>query len=161
MANPGPSVVNTANTGLAQQTFNLPNGGAAAFPMTANALRCIAESRATPLGVLGDVAIPVNNTSSFVPTVVVVSNGLVGGVSGSVAAASLGIFTGAGSTGTTIRTAGVLTGQTSTAVATVTASPAVAVAIPITTATPNIFVNIGTALANATVDLFVYGYDLS
>lgn len=159
MANPGPSSVVTVNTGLAQQPFNLPQS--AAFPMTTNALRCIAESRATPLGATGDIAIPVNNSSSFVPTVIVVANGLVNGVSASVAAANLGIFTAAGATGTTIRTAGVLTGQTSTAVATVSASPSVAVAIPITTAAPNIFVNITATVTGGTVDLFVYGYDLS
>lgn len=159
MANPGPSSVVTVNTGLAQQPFNLPQS--AAFPMTTNALRCIAESRATPLSALGDIAIPVNNSSLFVPATVVVSNGLVNGASATVAAASLGIFTGAGSTGTTIRTAGVLTGQTSTTVATVAASATVATAIPITTATPNIFINIGTAVAGGTVDIFVYGYDLS
>lgn len=159
MANPGPSSVVTVNTGLAQQAFNLPNS--AAFPITSNALRCIAESRATPLSATGDIVVPVNNSSLFVPSTVVVSNGLVNGASATVAAASLGIFTGAGSTGTTIRTAGVLTGQTSTAVATVAASATTSVAIPITTTSPNIFINIGTAVAGGTVDIFVYGYDLS
>lgn len=159
MANPGPSSVVTVNTGLAQQPFNLPQS--AAFPMTTNALRCIAEVRACPLSATGDIIVPVNNSSSFVPTTIVVANGLVNGASASVAAANLGIFSAAGATGTTIRTAGVLTGQTSTTVATVNASPSVAIAIPISTASPNIFVNITATVAGGTVDLFVYGYDLS
>jgi len=159
MANPGPSSVTTVNSGIALQPFNLPNS--AAFPMTTNALRCIAESRATPLSALGDIAIPVNNSSSFVPTTIVVSNGLVNGVSASVAAATLSINSGAGVTGTSIRASSALTGQTSTTVATVSAATTTAVAIPISTASPSIYINLTVAVAGGTVDIFVYGYDLS
>jgi hypothetical protein len=153
--NPGPAQTNNPN---AVATLTPVNTQANSTPQESNQLRLLASFRAANLATTGDVlVIPVINASAWTAATVVVANGLVSGVSGTVAAASVGIFTGAGSTGTTVRTAGVLTGQTSTTVTTVAAAASAAVY----STAQNLYLNVGTALANATVDIFVYGYDLS
>jgi len=155
--NPGPAQTNNPNS---VATLTPVNTQANSTPQESNQLRLLAAFRNVSLNSTGDAAVvPVINASSWVAATVIVANGRVAGVSATVAAASVGIFTGAGSTGTTIRTQGVLTGQTSTTVATVSAAAAAALAIDATA--QNLYLNVGTALANATVDIFVYGYDLS
>jgi hypothetical protein len=153
--NLGPAQTATPNTVLELSPVNTQ---ANSSPIGSNALRLLASFRGVSLSGTGDAAlIPIINASSWSAQTVVVANGLVSGVSGTVAAAGVGIFTGAGSTGTTVRTQGVLTGQTATTVATVAAAASAAVA----STAQSLYLNVGTALANATVDIFVYGYDLS
>jgi hypothetical protein len=120
-----------------------------------NALRLLAVARGVSLAFTGDAAVmPVINAAAWSAATVVFANGLVSGVATTVAAAGVGIFTGAGSTGTTVRTQGVLTGQI--ALASIAAAAASAA---VQSTAQSLFVNVGTALANATVDVFVYGYD--
>lgn len=126
-------------------------------PQGQGALRLLAVGRGVILGT-GDIAVlPILNSNSWVPATVAFTNGLVSGASASVAAANLGIFTGPAGTGNTIRTAGVLTGQTTAPVFTAAASPAAAVA----QTAQNLYVTATVGVANGVVDIFVYGYDLS
>lgn len=125
-----------------------------------NALRLICVARAVPLSGTGDVVtLPIINASLWSPVTIVFSNALVNGVSGSIAAANVGIFTAAAGGGTVIRTAGVLTGMTTSAV--VLVNPAAAAAAALSFATTPLFLNATVAVAGGTVDCFVYGYDLS
>jgi len=78
-------------------------------------------------------------------------------VGGTVAGVSLGVFTAAAAGGTAIRANGALTGQTTSTFAFVQAASSAAT---LSTA-QNLFVNVGTAVAGTTTDIFVYGYDVS
>lgn len=123
-----------------------------------NALRLLAVGRAVPLSGTGDLAaLPIINATSYAVATVGFTNGLVNGVSATVAAANLGIFPQPAAAGTAIRTAGVLTGQTTAPVFTNTASPVAAVA----QTAQILYVNATVAVANGTVDIFIWGYDLS
>lgn len=156
MPNLGPATTVTSNTVATLTPVNIP---LSANPQAGNALRLLASGRAVSINATGDAALmPIINSTAYVPTVVVFSNGLISGVSGNIAAGSVSVNTGAGATGTVVRTGGVLTGMTSTAVALVSASPAAGAYI---TGNTGLYLNVATAVANATVDVFVYGYDLS
>lgn len=154
--NPGPAALITPQTEavLAPQNSSSSLG----LPQGLAALRLIGIIKGLNLSGTGDVAtITINNANPWVAVSVAFGNALVSGVSGSVAAANLGIFTAAGATGTTVRTAGVLTGMTGS---TVFLTAAAASAAVISTA-QTLFVNQTVAVANGTVDVYVYGYDLS
>jgi hypothetical protein len=154
--------VNYGTTGLLQ-TSN-PNTVAELVPVNTqqkpvevgtNALRLLAVARAVPLANTGDAAVvPVINSAAWSAATVVFANGLVSGVPTTVAAAGVGIFTGAASTGTTVRTQGVLIGQIANA-----SIAAAAASAAVQSTAQSMYINVGTALANATVDVFVYGYD--
>lgn len=150
--NPGPATTATPNTVaelIPVNTLQKP------VEVGTNALRLLGVARGVSLAVTGDAAVmPVINSAAWSAATVVFANGLVSGVATTVAAAGVGIFTGAGSTGTTVRTQGVLTGQI--ALASIAAAAASAA---VQSTAQSLFVNVGTALANATVDVFVYGYD--
>lgn len=150
--NPGPASTSNPNTVagfIPVNTLNKP------VEVLTNALRLLAVARAVPLANTGDAAVmPVINSAAWSAATVVFANGLVSGVPTTVAAAGVGIFTGAASTGTTVRTQGVLTGQIANA-----SIAAAAASAAVQSTAQNMFVNVGTALANATVDVFVYGYD--
>jgi hypothetical protein len=152
--NPGPASTSNPNTVagfIPVNTLNKP------VEVLTNALRLLAVARAVSLATTGDAAVvPIINSAAWSPATVVTANGLVSGVPTTVAAAGIGIFTGAGSTGTTVRTQGVLTAQTANASIAAGALAATA-ALQLTAQT--LYINVGTALANATVDVFVYGYD--
>lgn len=153
--NPGPAVTNNPNAVAVITPVNTTNNPAV---QGSNSLRLLAVGRAVPLSGLGDIAqLPIINASSYAVATVAFVNGLVNGVSATIAAENLGIFTAAAATGTTIRTAGVLTGQTASTVFTNTASPAAAVA----QTAQQLFVNATVAVAGGTVDIFIWGYDLS
>lgn len=155
MANPGPASLLTTQTVAVVTPVNTQNNPSV---QGSNALRLLAVGRAVPLSGLGDIAqLPVINASSYAIATVAFVNGLVNGVSATIAAENLGIFTAAAAAGNTIRTAGVLTGQTASTVFTNTASPAAAVA----QTAQALFVNATVAVAGGTVDIFLYGYDLS
>jgi|ERR1700758_521575 len=133
------------------------NTGQKPVEVLTNALRLLAVARAVNLAQTGDAAaMPVINSAAWSPATVVTANGLVSGVPASIAAAGIGIFTGPASTGTTVRTQGVLTAQTANASIAAGALAATA-ALQLTAQT--MYINVGTALANATVDVFIYGYD--
>jgi hypothetical protein len=115
-------------------------------------------ARGVSLSGTGDVALmPIINASSWVGATVLTANGQVSGVPGSIASASIGIFTAAASGGTAIKTQAALAANSVAGSAIAIASANVVLAFTAV----NLFLNVGTALANATVDVFVYGYDLS
>ncbi len=152
--NPGPSVSTSAQS---VAVVTPVNSNTNPTPQGTNALRLLAVGRGVRLGV-GDIAVlPIINASRWAPATVAFTNGLVSGVSASVAAANLGIFTAPAGGGNVIRTAGVLTGQTTAPVFTNTASAAAAVA----QTAQNLTVTSTVGVANGTVDIFVYGYDVS
>lgn len=153
--NPGPaSTANPSTVAVVTPANTLSNP----VVQGANALRLLAVARALPLSGLGDIAaLPVINAASYAVATVAFTNGLVNGVSATIAAESLGIFTAPAAAGNVIRTAGVLTGQTASTVFTNSASAAAAVAQTAQT----LYVNATVAVAGGTVDLFIYGYDLS
>lgn len=150
--NPGPATTTTPNTTAELAPVNTLNKP---VELGTNALRLLAVARGVSLAVTGDAAVmPVVNAAAWSAATVVFANGLVSGASASVAAAGVGIFTGAGSTGTTVRTQGVLTSQAAGA-----SIAAAAASAAVQSTAQSLFLNVGTALANATVDVFVYGYD--
>jgi hypothetical protein len=155
--NPGPATTSTAATVAVLTPQNIL--GSTVPGQGGNALRLLAVGRAVPLGGTGDVAVlPVINASSWCVVTFVFTNGLISGVAGSVAAASIGAWSAAAGTGTALRTAGVLTGVNGTVVL-VNAAAAAGAALAIST--QNIYINNTVAVANGTCDMFVYGYDLS
>lgn len=154
--NPGPA--STSNASLLAVLAPQTSVNANSQGQGTNALRLLCAFRGVSLNSTGDAAlVGIINSASWAAATVVVTNGLVSGASASVATASVGIFTGAAGTGTAVRTAGVLTGQTAANV--VTASAAASAAVSLTAQA--LYLNVGTALANATVDIFVIGYDLT
>ena len=153
--NPGPATTGNANSLAVLIPQNTLSG---AFPEGANALRMLCAFRGVSLNGLGDAALmPIQNAGTWAAASVIVTNGLVSGASATVATASVGIWTGAAGTGTAIRSAGVLTGQTASTVVTVAAAASAAVALT----AQALYLNVATALANATVDIFIIGYDLT
>ncbi len=152
--NPGPSSSQTLNTVDVLTPVNA-NGG----PVTqgANALRLIAVYQNMPLSGLGDIQLPVLNASKWAPVSVAFTNGLVNGVSASVAAATLSINSGPAVSGTSLRASGVLTGQTASTVFTTAAAATTNVALTSQT----VYVNVTVAVAGGTVDVYLYGYDIS
>jgi hypothetical protein len=80
-------------------------------------------------------------------------------VSGSIATAALGIFPLSAAGGTAIVANAALTGVTGSTIVnlrTVASTNALTTAV-----TPILYVNVGTAVATGTCDIFVYGYDLT
>jgi len=143
MANPGPA------TSVSNHPQNLA---------TNQALRLIASAQSVNLAIAGDTASIVLDVSKFVPTTIIITNGLnASGATTTIATATVGVYTGAGQTGSTILTTAALTSNTGGpyVTATTTTNPNTAISNP-----TNIYVNVGTTIA-ATCDVFVYGYDLT
>lgn len=154
--NLGPAALITPQTEAVLAPQNSSTSGG--VPQGLAALRIIGFIKGLNLSGTGDVAtITIINANPWAAVSVAFGNALISGVTGNIAAANLGIFTGAAATGTTVRTAGVLTGMTGS---TVFLTAAAASAAVISTA-QTLFVNQTVAVANATVDVYVYGYDLS
>ena len=155
--NPGPATTNNPNNVL---TLTPSNTTTNSNPQESNQIRLLAAFRGISLSGTGDVAaVGIINASVWAPTLTIITNGLVNGVSATIAAASLGIYAFPAAAGQVIRTAGVLTGQTASTVVTTAAAPAGALALAYTS--QYVYVNQTVAVAGGTVDLFLYGYDLS
>lgn len=152
--NPGPAALITPQTSAALVPFNANTG---VYPNAGNGLRLIAVYRDMPVSALGDVPIPVINAAVWAPLTVVVTNSKLAGVSGSVAAATLSINSGAAVTGTSIRASATLAANTSATVFTAAAAATLTTALTVQT----IFANVTVVVATGTVDLFIYGYDAS
>jgi hypothetical protein len=153
--NPGPATTQTPNTVAELTPVNTLNNPAV---QGANALRLLAVARGVSGNATGDVAVlPIINSSSWLPVNMVTSNGQVSGVAGSIATLALGLFTAAAAGGTAIKSSAALASNSAANSAIVTATTVTAVA----STAQSVFVNVGTALANSTVDLFLYGYDLT
>ena len=143
MANPGPA------TTVSNHPQNLS---------TNQALRLIASAQSVNLSAAGDTAMVVLDVSKFVPTKVIITNGLnSSGNTTTIATATVGAYTGPAATGSTILTTAALTSNTGGAYVTISDATNLNTAISNPT---NIYVNVGTTIA-ATCDVFVYGYDLT
>ena len=137
MANPGPA------TTVANHPSNLA---------TNQAIRVLASFQGVNVNATGDTVLPIQNTNSYSVSNVIFTN-----ASTSLTTALAGVFTApsAGGTGIVANAAlSALTGSTVVSQRTV-ASTALQTG-------PNLYVNVGTAQgAAATMDVYVYGYDLS
>jgi len=137
MANPGPASTNTIHSS------NVASN---------QAIRLLASYQGVNVNQTGDTVLPINNTTNYSVSNVIFTN-----ASTSLTTALAGVFTApsAGGTGIVANAAlSALTGSTVVSQRTV-ASTAVQTG-------QNLYVNVGTAQgAAATMDVFVYGYDLS
>lgn len=152
--NPGPAVTNNPNAVAVITPVNTVQNPVV---QGANALRLIAVARGLSVAGLGDIPVQVINATTWAPVTVAITNSQVGGVSGSVAAATLSINSGPGVTGTSIRASAALTNNTAATAFIAAASATVNLALTAQT----IYVNVTVAVAGGTVDLFIYGYDAS
>jgi hypothetical protein len=153
--NPGPATTTTPNTVAELTPVNTLQKP---VEQGTNALRLLGVARAVSGNATGDAAVmQIINSSSWLPVNMVTSNGQVSGVAGSIATLSIGLFTAAAGGGTGIKTAAALASNSAANSAIVTATTVTAVA----STAQSVFVNVATALANSTVDVFLYGYDIT
>jgi len=146
MSNPGPAVTNSIHP---------QNLG------TNQALRLLAVSKGVSLASDTDTAVNVINTSSYVPATVLIANANnAGSAISSPASVYFGIYN-APSQGNT--TAAIFTTATLPASFTSTTYvDVVAASYPALAQTAQtLYVNVATATVSGTVDVYVYGYDLS
>ena len=140
MANPGP-----AST-VANHPQNLG---------TNQALRLLASYQSVNLAATGDTVLPVLNTSRYSVSNVIVTNASTDLSASTVPLA--GVFPAPGASGTAIvsnASLSALTGSTVVSQRTINSTAA--------QTTQNLYFNVGTAASYAaTVDVFVYGYDLT
>lgn len=142
MANPGPAITSTTHPS------NLNSQ---------QALRVLAVLKGVSTAAAADFAVQINNSSLYVPVSVVVANANNNGATQSVASVNLGIYTAVSKGGSAVLTAASLTSQTTPSYVTISAASNPNTALSAQT----VYVNISTAFATATVDVYVYGYDLS
>jgi len=137
MANPGPASTNTSHpTNLA----------------TNQALRLIASAQTVNLNAVGDTLAPIFAAGDVSVQSIIVTNASI-----SLTTAQLAVYTGPGATGTTVKSAYALSGNTSAATVVVTAATSTDA---ITSG--NLYIRNTTAQgAAATADVFIYGYDLN
>jgi hypothetical protein len=137
MSNPGPA------TTVANHPSNLA---------TNQAIRLLASYQGVNVNAAGDTVLPINNTSSYSVSNVVFTNASV-----SLTTALAGVFTAPSAGGTAIVANAALSAMTS---ASVVSQRTVATTAAQTS--QNLYVNVGTPQgAAATMDVFVYGYDLT
>lgn len=156
MGNPGPATTVTTSQ---VATLTPVNALGPTVPGQAgNAYRLLAVARGVSGNATGDAAImPIINSTNWVPAIMVTSNGQVSGVGGSIATLALGIFTAAAAGGSAIKSNAALSNNSAL-------NSAIAVATTIANLSfqgTQVYVNVGTALANSTVDVFLYGYDVT
>jgi hypothetical protein len=148
--NAGPSSSSTGNT-----TANMSPSSTTQLPVPqgAFALRLLGMVKSLPVSTVGDpVLMPIINATRWIPTTVVTANANV-----TMATATVGLYTAAAAGGTAVLTTAALTGQTTNAFAYVRAATAAAASLT----AQSLFVNVGVAVATGTVDLYLYGYDIS
>ena len=138
MANPGPATSSFANFVIDQQ----------------NAYRLVAYAKAVNVGSAGDTPMQLVTTSSFVPAVIVTTNS--SGTTANIATATVGVYTAAAQGGSTVHATAALTGQTTATFAYVRATSVANAVI----SAPQLYVNVGTTVANGQTDVLVYGYDV-
>jgi hypothetical protein len=142
MSNPGPAITSTTHPS------NLNSQ---------QALRVIAVLKGLSVASLGDTAVQINNSALYVPATVVIANANNAGANVDVSSVHFGVYTAKSQNGTAVLTQAALTSQTTTSYVTVSAS-----------STPNtaesaqtLYFNVSSATATGTIDVYVYGYDLS
>jgi hypothetical protein len=140
MANPGPA------TSVANHPQVLGSN---------QALRLLASAQSVSLAVTGDTVLPILNTSRYGVSNVIVTNASTDLSASTVPFA--GVFPAPGASGTAIVANATLNALTSSSVVSQRT-----VASTIAQTGQNVYFNVGTAASYpATVDVFVYGYDLS
>lgn len=142
MSNPGPAV--TVSTHYQGLTSN-------------QALRTIAIAKGVSVAALGDTAVQVIDTSSYVPASVIVTNANNAGSSISVASVYVGVYTAPSQGGSAVLSAAASASNTQSTFVSITAATKTYVSLN----APTLYVNIATATTTGTVDVYVYGYDLS
>jgi len=142
MSNPGPAITSTTHPS------NLNSQ---------QALRVLGVLKGVSTAAAADFAVQINNSSLYVPVSVVVANANNAGATQSVASVNLGVYTAVAKGGSAVLTAAALTSQTTPTYVTISAATNPNTALSAQT----VYVNISTAFATATVDVYVYGYDLS
>lgn len=153
--NPGPSSSTTQNTVAEITPVN-----SAQNPLVQGAFqyRLLAAYLNVPLGTTGDVVtMQVINSTYWLPALIVTSDGQVSGVPGSIASAAIAVNSGPAGAAPVIKANAALTNNSA-------ANSAIALATTIANVaqtTQTLYINVGTALANAIVDVYLYGYDLS
>lgn len=137
-----------SNPGPASTTSSHPSNLA-----SNQALRLLAAVQGVNLNQVGDtVAQIVNNSGSYSVQSIIVANASV-----NLTTAQLAVYTGAGATGTAVKSAYALTGNSAPAKVVVTA----ATSTDIVSGTP-LYIRCTTAQgAAATADVYIYGYDLT
>ena len=142
MSNPGPAVTNTTHPS------NLNSQ---------QALRVLAVLKGVSTAAAADFAVQITNSALYVPVSVVVANANNAGATQSVASVNLGVYTAVAKGGSAVLTAAALTSQTTPSYVTISTATNPNTALSAQT----VYVNISTAFATATVDVYIYGYDLS
>jgi hypothetical protein len=136
-----------ANPGAATTVTNHPSNLA-----SNQALRLIASAQGVNLNAVGDTIAPILVAGSVSVQSIIVAN-----ASTSLTTAQLAVYTGAGATGTAVKSAYAVSGNTSAAKVVVTA----ATSTDAVSSTP-LYIRCTTAQgAAATADVFIYGYDLT
>jgi hypothetical protein len=153
--NPGPAITGTVSNVAVLIPVNTQQKP---VELGTNDNRLLAVARGVPLSNTGDAAIAlIIDSASWVPQTVVTANGQVSGVASSIATAAIAINTGAAGSGSAIKANATLSNNSA-------AGSAIALATTIANlafTAQTVYINVGTALANATVDVFLYGYDLT
>ena len=142
MSNPGPAVQNSTHPS------NLNSQ---------QALRVLGVLKGVSTAAAADFAVQINNSALYVPVSVVVANANNAGATQSVASVNLGVYTAVAKGGSAVLTAAALTSQTTPSYVTISAATNPNTAL----SSQTVYVNISTAFATATVDVYIYGYDLS
>ena len=136
------------NPGPASSTTNHPSNLA-----TNQALRLLASAQAVNLNAVGDTITRLLNDSGFVS----VQSIIVANASIDLTTAQLAVYTGPGATGTAVKSAYALTGNSTSAKVVVTAATSTD-AIDVS----ELYIRCTTAQgAAATANVFIYGYDLT
>tara|TARA_R110002126_G_scaffold257969_1_gene400978 strand:- start:74 stop:496 length:423 start_codon:yes stop_codon:yes gene_type:complete len=136
-----------ANPGAATTVTNHPSNLA-----SNQALRLIASAQSVNLNAVGDTIAPILVAGSVSVQSIIVANASI-----SLTTAQIAVYTGAGATGTAVKSAYAVSGNTAAAKVVVTA----ATSTDAVTSTP-LYVRCTTAQgAAATADVFIYGYDLT
>ena len=143
MSNPGPAVTTSIHPQLLSSN---------------QALRLIATAQAVSLSNTGDTAVNVIDVTNYVPVSVITANANnAGSAVSSISSIYLGVYTALSAGGTAVYTKAALATNTTTANASVVAATLVASA----TNAQTLYVNVSSATATGTIDVYVYGYDLS
>ena len=136
-----------ANPGPASSVVNHPSNLA-----TNQAIRLLASFQSVNVNKTGDTVLPILNTTNYSVSNVIFTN-----ASTSLTSALAGVFTAPAAGGTGIVANAALSAMTAS---TVVSQRTVATTASQTSA--NLYVNVGTAQgATATMDVYIYGYDLS
>jgi len=136
-----------ANPGAATTVSNHPSNLA-----TNQALRLIASAQGVNLNAVADTIAPILGAGNVSVQSIIVANASI-----SLTTAQLAVYTGPGATGTAVKSAYALSGNNSTTAVVVTAATSTN-----SIAGSPLYIRCTTAQgAAATVDVFIYGYDLS